>query len=72
MGLDNLHQEMKVFLMKTTSTSIAIGTTFITYPFFIFEVAIGKVSFRCHMDHVHVLSSFDYHCFAHGINIRQS
>jgi hypothetical protein len=33
MGLDNLHEEMKVSLMETTLTSIAIGTTFVTYPF---------------------------------------
>jgi len=33
MGLDNLHEKMKMFFMETTSTSIIIGITFVTYPF---------------------------------------
>jgi hypothetical protein len=32
MGLDNLHEEMKVSLIEAASTSIATCTTFITYP----------------------------------------
>jgi hypothetical protein len=32
MGLDNLHEEMKMSFMEAVSTSITIGTTFITYP----------------------------------------
>ncbi len=30
MGLDNLHEEMKVSLMEAASTSTPIGTTFVT------------------------------------------
>jgi hypothetical protein len=33
MGFDNLHEEMKVSIMETTSTLIVIGITFVTYPF---------------------------------------
>jgi hypothetical protein len=33
MGLNNLHEEMKLSLMEVASASIPIGTTFVTYPF---------------------------------------
>jgi hypothetical protein len=33
MGLNNLHEEMKVSLMEVASISTPISTTFVTYPF---------------------------------------
>jgi hypothetical protein len=49
MGLNNLHEEMKMSLMEVASTSTHIGTTFVTYPFvFTFEITIGRGSSRCH------------------------
>jgi hypothetical protein len=33
MGLNNLHEEMKMSLMEAASVSTPIGITFVTYPF---------------------------------------
>jgi hypothetical protein len=39
-GLDNLHEEMKVFRMEATSTSIVTCTTFVTYPKFVLPLKL--------------------------------